>query len=328
MLVAGGAGTFFWLNHSSSQESASHKTYTHHWGAVVRAFALDKPGTPYSKQHLVQQFDYLKELGVTDVRANAEVNETINDDYVSLANERGLTATLILETPRFFEEETHDSMFAYGKKIAERYKGKVAFYQLGNEASGVAVKSGFSGSKTTDYDETKYKRFKELVRGLSEGIKSSDPNAKRIISAHWLGVGVIDRLVADKVEFEVIGWDWYSDMGNDMIKIQDGQTINIPQYLSKYNKEFWIAELNHREGSKNGAAVQADFLQTFVLNAMNHPEIKAIFVFPLTDQCGDLDKDYGKMGLVELTKNVDGTCTITGKKKAFDTYKNLIQHYQ
>ncbi len=339
IIVGLGAGFLFWRNQqnamitelTTSETTTTPKTPTMHWGVLIRAHALKKGSAPYSKTALDQQLDLAKELGVTDVRANIEVDDAINDDFVNLAIQKGLTPTLIIEPELgdFFNLATYQKAYDIAKKYATRYQGKVPYYQLANEASGSTVKPNASGNKLTDYDEKKYPAFKDWLRGLSDGVAAADPAAKRMVSAHWLGVAAIDKLATDKVNFEIIGWNWYSDMGNDLIKkLDDGTTLNIPQYFkAKYPaKEFWVVELNRRNGTldKNYKA-QADFLQTFITNVLSHKNTKGIFIFPLTDQCAEMDKDYGNMGLITIKDNGDGTCSIAAKKTAFTTYQKLIK---
>ena len=291
-----------------------------HRGVTIRAFALEPAGSAYSPDHLATQMDFAKELGSTDIRANAEQDYRVNDDYVNFARARGMSPSLILEPvyKDFFAQATYQSGYDYAKPIVERYIGKVSYYQLGNEASGVAIRPNFPGWQKSDFDDAKYAVLKEFLRGLSDGVHDADPNAKRMITAHWVGTGIFDRLVEDGINFEMIGWDWYSDMGIDMIKKIDTGILNIPQYLSKYNKEFWVVELNRQNGTLDGNEnAQADFLESFIDNTSRHGLTKGIMVFILTDMCSSLNTGDGKMGLIDVKKNGDGSCYVAGKKPAY-----------
>lgn len=298
-----------------------------HWGALVKPFGMGAPNGKYEKSKLITQLDLLKELGATDSRANVEFIPEIDDDFVSLSLERRLRPTLIIEPTLedFWLQASYPIALEVGKGIASRYKGRVPYYQLANEASGVAIKKGLSGQSKTDYDEKKYAIFKEWLRGLSDGVAQGDPKAKRIISANWLGTGVIERLIEDNVNFEIIGWNWYSDMGEDLVVKQNGVDFNIPQYLSRYNKEFWVVELNRREGALDGnTAAQASYIQTVGTNLKAQTKVTGLFIFTLVDLCDSLDKDYGRMGLVALKQNADKTCSIEGKRPSFEVFAKLI----
>lgn len=319
-----------------SSEPASAPTpvpprYPKHYGVNIRMYGMNKPYSPYNRANLIAQLDYAKELGAVDVRSNAEESPTETDDFVNLAIERGLNPMLIIEPelPDFFNQATYTQGYNYANTIAKRYQGKVRFYQLGNEASGVAIKPTFPGNKKTDYDDAKYAVLMQWLRGLSEGVRQADPIAYRMISANWLGVGIIDRLVEDNIQFDLIGWNWYSDMGEDLIKEVDGTEFSIPEYLKKYPKEFWVVELNRQGGTLDGnEQAQADYLKTFIENAVSHNNLGGVFVFPLTDLCPDVGKSIGHMGLIRLQRHADLSCTENGKKPAFDVIKNLFAKFK
>lgn len=296
----------------------------YHRGVLIRPYALGA----YSKDNLLKQLQLAKELGAVDVRANLETDDNINDDFVNSAISLGLNPVIIIEPSidNFFSNATYDYAYNYASKYAKRYKNKVNFYQLANEASGVNLKTNYPGNKTSDYDETKYAVFLKWIKGLSSGVYDNDPNAKRIVSAHWLGVGVIDKLVADGVHFEVIGWNWYDDMGDSLVKkTDDGSTLNIPDYLSKYNKEFWIIELNRHIGTYDGNYnAQSDYLSTFMINVAKDKLVNGIYIFPLTDMCEASATKDGKMGLVKLNILSGSTCELGDKKPAYSTVQQLF----
>lgn len=312
-------------------KTSTAKAKITHWGVVVRPYALKGGGVNYNSDMLSSELARAKELGITDVRANVENETATNDDFVNLSIENHLTPTLILETinPTYLDTDTYQRAYDYAFAIASRYKGKVPYYQMVNEVSGAAIKSGAAGNKTTDYDDAKYAKLTLILRGMGDAIKKADPAAQRIVTANWLGTGIIDRLVKDNIGFEVIGWNWYSDMGVDLTKKVNGTTLNIPTYLSKYNKKFWVVEVNRREGTFDGKMQdQADYLNTFVNNLISHPETDGLFVFTLTDECGALDKQVGHMGLVSIDKKADNTCPLGSNKPAFTTFKDLIAKYK
>lgn len=305
--------------------------YPKHYGVNIKIYGMNKPYAPYNRANLIAQLDYAKELGAVDVRSNAEESLDDTDEFVNLAIERGLKPMLIIEPelPNFFNQATYTQGYNYANKIAKRYQGKVLHYQLGNEASGVAIKPTFPGNKKTDYDDTKYAVLKEWFKGMSQGVRDADPLAYRMISANWLGTGIMDRLVEDKVEFDLIGWNWYSDMGEDLIKEVDGAEFSIPEYLKKYPKEFWVVELNRQGGTLDGnEQAQADYLKTFINNAVSHNNLGGVFVFPLADLCPDIGNSLGHMGIIRLQKFADQSCAENGKKPAFDVIKDLFAKFK
>ncbi len=341
VLVIIGAGAFWYINNTRSagtinntaDEDVAIENSTNikrisgsdfHRGVLVRPYALGE----YSKADLTSQIMLAKELGASDVRANIESSAAINDDFVSIAIENGLNPVLIIEPslPDFFNTASYDLAYSLASDYAIRYKNKVKYYQLANEASGVNIKPSYPGDKKTDYDDQKYAVFLNWIKGLSNGIFDNDPSAKRIITANWLGVGIIDRLVDDGVHFEIVGWNWYDDMGSSLVKKDsDGKTLNIPQYLSKYNKEFWVIEINRHKGTlDNDFNAQSTYLANFINYAADEKLISGIFIFPLTDMCNLLDKSEGRMGLVSVNKKTVSVCTIGDKKPAFTTVQKYF----
>ncbi len=299
-----------------------------HFGVLIRPYGLKSGPIAYSKDQLTAQLDAAGTLGATDVRANVEQEDATNDDVVNESLARGFKITLILEPPAgYLDSNTYQRAFDYAHIVATRYLGKVSYYQLLNEASGASIRPGFPGNKTSDYDAVKYQQTKDAIRGLSEGVRSVDKSAGRIVSANWVGTGIIDKLAADQVPFEIIGWNWYSDMGDDLIKKVDTRTtLNIPEYLKKYGKPFWVVEANRRQGSADlDYAAQSAYLQTLFTNVASHHNVQGFFVFQLADECGALDQEHGHLGLIGVTKQDSGNCTLSDPKPAFTTFKDLIR---
>lgn len=313
---------------STPTETVSSTPITH-WGVLIRPYNLKTGNVPFTTDMITVQLDLAKELGVTDVRANVEQLMSTNDVFVDESIARGLEPILILEAPAgSFNGNVYQQAYEFGKTYAARYKGKVRYYQLANEASGMAIRPGYSGKEPDDYDATRYHETLNIMRGLGEGVQAADSSAKRIISANWMGTGIIDRLVTDEVDFNTVGWDWYSGMGVDLIKQLPDGAFNIPKYLSKYKKDFWIVEANRDDGTHDGnTAAQASYLDNLIKNVASHHNTQGFFVFGLTDACGESGKSTGHMGLVTVVESGSGLCTIGDKKPAFDVFKNAIAKY-
>lgn len=311
----------------------AHKQFQ--FGVVLRPHALtaetsipEKWADP--KEVLDQELAFAKELGVNHLRANLEKEEDLNDYIVKKVAEEGFLLTLILDPEfkaDFYKTANYQLGFKLGKEVATRFKGKVPFYQLANEATGVTIKKGFPGYKKSDYDPQKYKVFKDWVKGLSDGVKAGDPEAKRIISANWQGTAVMEMLVEDEVEFEIIGWNWFSDMGDIFNTEFEGKSHNLPQEVTqKLKKDFWIVENNNQGGSfGKKEKEQARYISDFVKEIRKSPYVKGYFVFTLTDIAESINEAEGNLGLVKVKENSDGTWKFGQKKPAFGTYQKAIK---
>jgi len=297
-----------------------------HWGAVIKSYAMSYGENGYKKEQMKNQMDLLLDLGATEVIGTAESKLETTDDFVNMALEREIKPVLILNPPQMLTTYTYDSAYQYAKGIATRYKGKVAYYQLANEISEAALTSGQSGSKTTDYDDTVYGKTRDVLKGLSEGVLAGDPKAKRIINVKGAAVGILRRLIGDKISFEIAGWSWFSDKGNDLVASDGTATVAIADEIANLNKELWVVEFNLRDGTQSGnLQEQANYINVFVTNALKHKNMRGMFVYTLTDSCSELNLNVGNMGLATVVLGSDNTCTIKDKKTAFDTFKGLIK---
>lgn len=312
------------------------------WGVYTNSYVFNNRNDGFIPEHLAKQIPYWQELGVNTIRFNfehtlAKPRDKENDAIVDAITQKNIVPYMIIEHPYtdFFKEATFKGGYDWGKQIATRYKGKVKYYQLANEVSGTTVKKDFPGNHPTDYDEAKYAVLKDYLLGLSTGIRDADPFAKRIVTAHWIATAIIDRLYDDGLPFEVIGWDWYSEMGDDLTqkKLDDGTTLDIPAHFKRMSKPFWIVEINHEGGDFKDPTGrdQAKYIDKAVMNALNSKEIQGFIVFRLfTSFSADngvpsLNNSFGivKDKLNPTTNEFEpGT-----KNPAFETYKNLIKKY-
>jgi len=217
--------------------------------------------------------------------------------------------------------------------LAKHFKGKVRYYQLLNEVSGAALK-GPSQPGTDfarDFDQTKYRQIRDWVKGAGQGIKAADPSAKLLVSGQWTHTAMFEQLIKDGVSFDIIGWNWFSDMGDDLNKpivAETGQQkITLLEKLRGFGKELWITELNYRPGA-NGQdeAAQAAYVKKVAETIYNYDVFKGLFVFELMDQ-SEVASKGGKSeyyGIVKFAKDAQGNWIIGAPKQAFDAYKSVI----
>ena len=314
------------------------------WGVQVRPFALNR----YTDQLMAQQLDLAKELGVHFIRLDwhRDVKTQFNDadDFVwhdkviDMANERGLHVILILEDLGVASNDLSVTSKAAtaSQAIASHYKGRIKYYQLLNEVSGAALK-GPSQPGTDfvrDFDQTKYRQIRDLVKGIGTGIKRADPDAKLILSGQWTHTAMFEQLIKDGVSFDIIGWNWFSDMGEDLngpvISESAHQKITLLDKLKGFGKELWLTELNFRPGQDGqDEPKQADYIKKVAERIFDYQTFKALFVFELMDQSEVLAKG-GKSeyyGIVKFAKDAQGNWIIGGKKQAFDAYKQVIAKF-
>jgi hypothetical protein len=235
-LILGGAGGYFawkyFANHGlggtghGAVTSASYKE-PFMWGVTMRPTGLGK----YIDEIWISQISLAKVLGVKWARIAwsyaAPDQFQFNDEVINYLKQNGLEVYLVIEPSTEFEKVTDPYRDGYDNafKIAKHYKGQIKYYQIMNEASGNAIKGAeFSGEKAEDYDTQKYERTREWIKGASAAVKKADPAAYRIVTAQWVHVGFMDKLTQDKIDYDLIGWDWFSE-------IVKQNSINIVQYI-------------------------------------------------------------------------------------------------
>lgn len=175
------------------------------------------------------------------------------------------------------------------------------------------------GDKPEHYEDGRYELAKAVLLGLADGVREASKNAKRIINTGgWLHYGFIQRLIDDKVQFEILGWHWYSDMG-DITNVRGN--FNLWGHLTSFGKPIWITEINRRNGSINeNEEEQANYIKEVASQIRNLKEIKAFFVYELLDELYfGKDNPESYYGFVKLKKNEENLWVVGEKKQAFDT---------
>ncbi|MCX6809706.1 MAG: hypothetical protein NTZ65_03100 [Candidatus Berkelbacteria bacterium] len=314
------------------------------WGVFTNPYVFNIPKQGFVKENVDKQIPIWKDLGINTIRFNYEFGPADpkiilpeNDYFVNKMIANNIAPYMVIESPyipgEFIEKSTQQDGYDWGKFIAGHFKGRVKYYQLLNEVDGTAIKKDYPGFNPDDYDETKYQAVKNFLLGLSKAIKETDPAAQRVVNSHWVGTAMIDRLMKDGVDFEIIGWDWFSDMGTDMTAVKPipSKQINIIDYFKNSGKKFWISELNKQDGTMgNKEADQASFFEQTIQNAQKSGRLSGVFIFPLFDTTAF---DNGKETTTNtwgLVQNVQTTQNIWGpgkKKKAYNTYKDLIARF-
>ncbi len=171
------------------------------------------------------------QMGVKMIRYQANYihqDFTEADQIIGLCNKYGIKVMLCLfpETEDEPTQETLDRITQTTKTYAERYngkngRGKVDYFQLWNEKE-IPLQSAKYGTGATtgqsinNYYTTSVEGKDDLVewtkfmKAGSKGIREADTDAKIVINFSWVAFGCIRYYVQEGVDFDIIGWDWYS----------------------------------------------------------------------------------------------------------------------
>jgi chitodextrinase len=200
-----------------------------------------------------------------------------------------------------------------GYAFATRYAGKIPYYQVSNERDVSSMTTESDGTLPSDFNDIKYAQAKAEIQGLLDGVRAGDPNAKTIVNFSWLHYGFIQRLINDGINFDILGIDWYSNMGD----ITNVKNKNLTYYLKRqFGKPVWVTEGDRWEGSTGGnEAAQATYISQTATAIYNNPDINAYIVYELLDEPG-VSPDFERhMGLLY---------DVNSPKPAYEAYKQVI----
>ena len=305
------------------------------WGVTMRPHALSK----YTAKGWDAQLAYTKELGTKYVRIAWQYDamptpEKMFSNIIEANEKNGLSTYMIIESnPDLTKiDNAYQNGYDAASSIATTFKGRIKYYQLLNEAGSVALKGGqYSGEKESDYDTKKYEKVRDWIKGASAGIKKADPDAYRVVTDQWTHFAFLDMIQKDKVDYDIIGWDWFSDMGlmGDK-KMADGKTAL--EHLQVYNKPIILAEVNQRpdgptENQKMDPVKQKEFMTKMAKWAYDSKVIKGFFILELMDVANlGASRNYvDRYGIIAANKNAKGLGEIVGKLPAFDALAEIIK---
>ncbi len=240
------------------------------------------------------------------------------DEVVNTAYDKGMKIMLVLYDGLGGEYDT-----AYywnrGRDLALRYKGKIAYYQMGNELDIACILgSQYDGSAFWMYNADKYATLRNRLKALSEGLHAGDPYVKRVVNIGWMHTGFLEQLNADGVQWEVNALDWYWDMGNMMTVLNKMQTY--PQ------QEILIAETNINDGTMAVTEKQqADYIvQTAKKIYYQAPsKVKGFIVYELFDETLANPDSQAHYGLIYYELGNPGSPG--AEKEAYGAYRAAIQ---
>ncbi len=304
------------------------------WGVTMRPTGLGN----YNDSIWSKQLKVASNLGAEWVRFGWSYDASdefgFHDQIINLIEQWELKPYLVIEPSGKFEnvKDPYSDGYENAKKIASHYKGKIKYYQIMNEAGSNALKGPeYSGEDETDYDATKYERTKEWIRGASEGVKEADPNAYRVITNQWLQTAFLEKLKQDNIEYEIIGWDWFSDMGfmGDK-KLSDG--TYLIEKLKSFEKPVILAEVNQRPDGDEGQDGQNEEEQAVFIKKMAdwsvEQGLKGFIVLELLDipNSGKGYTDY--YGIVGVEKSSGGSMVPGEPRQAYSIFQEIIQKYK
>ena len=315
-----------------------------HWGVNGHPGAQEG----YRQVPIAAQLDLVVELGAKWYRCDwsegaFRAAPSAYDALVDEAARRGIRLLPVIfpDTSCRSERPLAESRAAaerFARALAARYRGRVSHWELDNELDNWAmVRKGEKcpdgrvwqwgdphGNNPNHFQEDRFQRARAELEGMHAGIKAADPAAKTIVDSCWIHHGFIQRLfVQDRVPIDILGWHWYSEMG-DPANTSGG--FNLLAHLKGFGKPIWFTELNRRGGSLRGKhAEQAEYLLKLGRQLRASPGVEAMFVYELLDEpYFGPDNPESHYGLAELLRGGDGLWQIGPRKPAFGALRSLL----
>ena len=182
------------------------------------------------------------------------------------------------------EEIAYQQGYNRGYGFAQENGSHFIYYNIGNELDNDCILPNKSGKIAEHYDPKKFKIIAAHLKGMDEGIKAIDKDAKTMINASWMHYKYLQMLEQYGINYDIVAYHWYSDM--EAAAASAYQINDITEFLTKqFNKPIWLTEINIR--NKSGAVPdekQRDFLNTVISKCEANANIQAVIIYELFNQ--------------------------------------------
>ncbi|HEY9425930.1 MAG TPA: DUF4214 domain-containing protein [Gemmatimonadaceae bacterium] len=308
----------------------------------INGHPLMQPAYWFDDQTLDEQFDYLDSLRIHWYRVDMmpDPDGSLGPKFSKLmqaAARRGIhVLPVITNRPRSGQtpNEAYAEAYRMALGFASRYGQLFTHVEAGNELEGWPLWSGSrgkaDGSDLSQYDADTLAVVTAWLRGLTRGLRAGAPKLRIIIDTggwhHW---AFFDALRRDTVEYDIVGYHWYSDMGDIAAPVAGGKSAL--DHLYALNKDIWITEINRRATIPDDPRDQNHWIYKYVRDFFGFSRVKAFFVYELYEQHAYLADDNPSNdteALYGLVACPADPMQCTGRKvtkPAFDAYRFAIE---
>jgi len=328
-----GFGCFFylWILFGAKIETGKDK----------EPFVFGVNGHPFTQHDYrsltwAKQMDLLGKLGVDYYRVDVPLdgsgrvkNSVQFMQFLRLAEDTRVKLMPILKP---IYENGKDSLTVYrqnvelGRNYAKVYGKLFDVIEVGNELElHIMKRNGVDGTKSAHYDFEKSKQLMWRLRGFIDGLKSVNPRVKVSLSLGWTHTYYLEILKQYQVPYDIIGYHWYSNMG-DITKPKVPYQNLLPEIYRKYEKTIWLTEFNSHEGTgKHSVDYQEQYIRQSLLNIKKQGIVSGFFIYELLDEPALRQLPHEtRYGLAYKS----ASDTSYRLKPAFDSFRSLIQTFK
>ena len=207
-----------------------------------------------SDADIERQIHLAAEMGARIYRMPSESNNDVVEKVITLCEKYGIEVLLVIHSDKHTEESTVVKV--------KRFKGRVKYYQVDNEMSGIALRSySLTGTDISHFGMSTQIprpgdamcldiRVNKAINNIKI-IRAEDPNAKILINGLGVHYAFLDyafaRFAQEGVDIDLLGWDWYSHRENNRgvhPSAIDGFNSIAKYIYDNYGKDIIICEYN------------------------------------------------------------------------------------
>lgn len=306
------------------------------WGANGHPF------TAYPGTSMEQQLKYLDDLGVKSYRVDIRSTDAISglEKLLKMAKSHEIKILPVI-TPGAIdlagdsEKVLYDKSYKLAHELGTRFKTEIRVWELGNELENYAIIQPCemrddgtqypcewgvaSGIGVLDYYGPRWKKVSAVLKGLSDGMKSADPDiGKAIGTAGWQHVGAFERMQEDGIDWDISVWHLYDD---------------DPQWafekIAKYGKPIWVTEFGKSGESTEGKTGDQAFaivkMMARLRQLQDKYDVEAAHIYELMDE-PHLDQEIERhFGLVSVVPSTDGGWRPDEPKSSYFAVRDVIR---
>ncbi|MDB5013905.1 MAG: glycosyl hydrolase 53 domain protein [Daejeonella sp.] len=278
------------------------------------------------------QIKLLKDLKVDSYRIDAQLTDQgiIKSDskfnsFIKKLVANGISPFVVLSVGGIKTGNKNDifnTSFNQGKNFGNSVNKNIPVIEVGNEFDNKILKGSFDGTKEAHYDLAKADALMMQLSGFIKGLKSVKPDIKVSLSVGWVHYYYLQLLQEYNIDYDIIGYHWYSNMGN--ITDVKGYGNVLKTVADRFKKPIWITEFNFRNGSlDNKYEAQKKYIQNSGLDIVKNQFVNGFFIYELLDEPAFKAKSP-KESFYGLASAENG---VVIKKSAYYTYKNIIEKH-